>query len=92
VNAIHEPSVSLGEPAAAMTASITVDGPAPGRDYALLRYDDYTAVPTGATAAELLASSYRHRIDFTASGTQWTRVDQTSVPSSAATYDRCIAR
>jgi hypothetical protein len=64
----------------------------PGHNYALLRYDDYTKVPTDATAAGFLASSYSQRVDFTADGPQWTYADPISFPSRGATYYRCVPR
>jgi hypothetical protein len=88
----HEPNVSLGEAAIPLTASINVSALQPGHNYALLRYDDYTKVPTDATAAAFLASSYTHRVDFTADGPQWTYADPVSFPSSGATYYRCVPR
>ena len=88
----HEPNVSVGEPAVPMTASVSVSALQAGHNYALLRYDDYTKVPTDATAADFLASSYSHRVDFTADGTQWTYADPVSFPSSGATYYRCVPR
>jgi len=88
----HEPNVSIGEAAIPLTASVTVSALQPGHNYALLRYDDYTKVPTDATAAGFLASSYSHRVDFTADGPQWTYADPVSFPSSGATYYRCVPR
>jgi hypothetical protein len=88
----HEPNVSVGEAAIPLTASVTVSALQPGHNYALLRYDDYTKVPTAATAAAFLASSYSHRVDFTADGPQWIYADPVSFPSSGATYYRCVPR
>jgi hypothetical protein len=88
----HEPNVSVGESASPLTASVEVSALQPGHNYALLRYDDYTKVPTSATAADFLASSYSHRVDFTADGPAWTYADPVSFPSSGATYYRCVPR
>lgn len=88
----HEPNVSVGEAATQMTASVHVSGLQAGHDYALLRYDDYTKVPTDAAAADFLTSSYSHRVDFTADGPQWNYADPISFPSSGTTYYRCVAR
>jgi hypothetical protein len=87
-----EPNVSLGQAASAMNATVTVSGLTPGASYALLRYDDFTRVPTDGTAAQFLASPYSHRQDFTASSPQWVFVDPSSFPSDGATYYRCVPR
>jgi hypothetical protein len=60
--------------------------------YALLRYDDYTKVPTNATAAQYLSSAYGSRQDFTAAAPSWSWADPASFPSDGATYYRCVAR
>ncbi|HEX4418307.1 MAG TPA: hypothetical protein VH165_10435 [Kofleriaceae bacterium] len=88
----HEPNISVGEAAMPLTASVTVSALQPGHNYALLRYDDYTKVPTNAVAADFLTSSYSHRVDFTADAAQWTYADPVSFPSSGATYYRCVPR
>jgi hypothetical protein len=88
----REPNVSQGQAAVAMTASVTVGGLTAGHDYALLRYDDYTAVPTAGTAAAFLASRFSHRVDFTATDAPWTYADPTSFLSSGAVYYRCVPR
>jgi hypothetical protein len=87
-----EPNVSMGAAPVAMQATVTVSGLQPGGSYALLRYDDYTKVPTDGTAAAFLASSYDYRTDFDASGTEWTLVDPQTFMSDGTTYYRCVAR
>lgn len=88
----REPNVSVGEAAVQLTASVTVSGLQSGHNYALLRYDDYTKVPTDAAAADFLTSSYSHRVDFTATGAEWTYADPVNFVSSGATYYRCVPR
>jgi hypothetical protein len=87
-----EPNVSLDASAVPMTATVTVSGLTAGKAYALLRYDDYTQVPTSGAAADFLASSYTHRIDFTATGPGWTQADPTPFTSSGASVYRAVAR
>jgi hypothetical protein len=58
-----------------MTATVTVSGLTSGLAYSLFRYDDYTAVPSAASAADYASSSYMHRTDFTATGSAWSFVD-----------------
>jgi hypothetical protein len=90
VSRSDEPNVSQGASPAPMTATVTVFGLEPGTSYALLRYDDYTTVPTNASAAGFLSSTYTARTDFTASGPQWTFADPQSFMSDGATYYRCV--
>jgi hypothetical protein len=87
-----EPNVSTGASPLAMTGTVTVSGLVDGRSYALLRYDDLTAVPTNATAAEFLASSFTHRNDFVATGSTFTFVDPMTFQSSGVAYYRCVPR
>jgi len=87
-----EPNVSLGATPGQMTATVTVSGLVSGQAYALLRYDDYTTVPTNATAAQFLASQFTHRTDFVANGATWTFVDPTTFDSSGTTYYRAVPR
>jgi hypothetical protein len=87
-----EPNVSTGQAASAMHATVGVSGLVAGQAYALLRFDDYTKVPTSATAAQYLSSAYSSRQDFTAGSPGWTWADPASFPSDGATYYRCIAR
>jgi hypothetical protein len=85
-----EPNVSVGASPSHMTATVTVSGLTAGKSYTLLRYDDYTKVPTNATAAQFLASQFTHRTDFVASGVTWTFVDPTTFLSSGTTYYRAV--
>jgi hypothetical protein len=85
-----EPNVSQGAPASQMMATVTVRGLVAGHTYTLLRYDDYTKVPTDATAAQFLASAFTHRTDFTASGDTWTFTDPTTFLSSGTMYYRAV--
>jgi hypothetical protein len=87
-----EPNVSQGDPPVQMAGNVTVSGLATGSNYALLRYDDYTQVPTNATAAQYLASSPTYRVDFTAGAAQWTYPDPNTFTSGASTTYRCVAR
>jgi hypothetical protein len=86
-----EPNVSLGASPSQMTATVTVSALTAGHAYTLLRYDDYTKVPTNATAAELLTSAFTYRTDFVASSTTWTFVDPKTFLSSGTTYYRAVA-
>jgi hypothetical protein len=87
-----EPNVSQGAAPSQMNATVTVSGLQPGRGYALLRYDDYTKVPTNVSPAGFLASAYTHRTDFTATAAQWTQLDATPFVSSGVAYYRCVPR
>jgi hypothetical protein len=87
-----EPNVSTGASPSAMNAMVTVAGLQPGQSYALLRYDDYTKVPTAATAAQMLTSPYSSRQDFTATASSWSWADPKTFPSNGATYYRCVPR
>jgi hypothetical protein len=87
-----EPNVSTGATPSAMNAMVTVRALTPGQSYALLRYDDYTKVPTAATAAQMLTSAYSFRQDFTATSSSWSWADPNSFPSNGATYYRCVPR
>jgi hypothetical protein len=87
-----EPNVSTGASPSAMNAMVTVRGLQPGQGYALLRYDDYTKVPTAATAAQMLTAPYSFRQDFTATASTWSFTDPTSFASNGATYYRCVPR
>jgi len=79
-----EPNVTLGESAVLLNATITIENLISGEHYVLLRYNDYTAVPSqGFTPAG--ASSY---ISFTASGATFSTTD--SFMSNTTSFYRCV--
>lgn len=88
-----EPNEAGGDAAVPVNAQITARGLTAGKPYSLLRYDDYTKVPTNATAADMLASNtYAHRTDFVASDTMYTLRDPNTFQSDGAVYYRCVPR
>jgi hypothetical protein len=87
-----EPNVSIGEKAGTVTLHLRASGLTAGANYALLRYDDRTKVPTDATPAEFLASAYDARVDFTATGAEWNFDETKPVPSDGTAYYRCVPR
>jgi hypothetical protein len=88
-----EPNVSENDAAATeVTGTVTVSGLAAGNSYALLRYDDYTNVPTSGSAAGFLASSYTYKTDFVAAGPTWALTDPKTIVSSGASIYRCVAQ
>jgi hypothetical protein len=87
-----EPNVSEGASPAEMTGNVTVSGLTAGQSYTLLRYDDYTQVPTNASAAGFLGSSFTYHVNFTASGPRWTYTDPNTFTSSGSTTYRCVAQ
>lgn len=92
VSGTSEPNVSTGAAASPMTATVTVSGLQAGSNYALLRYDDRTVVPTDAAAGAFLSSAYTYRTDFTATQATWTLADAHPFSSDGATYYRCVPR
>jgi hypothetical protein len=87
-----EPNVSQGASPVQMTGTVTVTGLSSGVTYSLFRYDDYTAVPSAASAAGYASSSYTHRTDFTATGSTWTLVDPNTFTSDGSSTYRCVAK
>jgi hypothetical protein len=79
-----EPNVTLGESAELVNATITIDSLTIGEKYALLRYNNYTLVPsTGFDPAGANTAIY-----FTASATTATFSD--SFMSNTSAFYRCI--
>jgi hypothetical protein len=87
-----EPNVSQGASAAQLTGTVTVTGLTSGVMYSLFRYDDYTKVPSAASAADYASSSFTHRTDFTATGSAWTLVDPNTFTSDGSSTYRCVAK
>jgi hypothetical protein len=87
-----EPNVSQGASPVQMTGTVTVTGLSSGVTYSLFRYDDYTAVPSAASAAGYASSSYTHRTDFTATASTWTLVDPNTFASDGSSTYRCVAK
>jgi hypothetical protein len=87
-----EPNVSQGASPVQMTGTVTVRGLSSGVTYSLYRYDDYTTVPSAASAADYATSSYIHRTDFTATGSTWTLVDPNTFTSDGSSTYRCVAK
>ena len=80
----NEPNVSIGELPVLVNAKITIDSLTLGNKYALLRYDNYTTVPsTGFNPAGATSVVY-----FSASGTS--QVFSDSFMSNKAIFFRCI--
>jgi hypothetical protein len=85
-----EPDVTSGKSPVQMTASVTASGLKIGTKYSLLRYNDYTKVPTTGAPAAFLGSSFDAKIDFTASGDHWKYDDPQSFSSDGAVFYRCV--
>jgi len=67
---------------------LTVHGPlAVGEQYTILRWDDYTKVPT---SGDYLSSDYDHATTFTAEGSTHEFQDPVTFKSSGTTYYRCV--
>ena len=84
INRWDEPNVTLGQSPVLLNATVTIDSLTIGDKYALLRYNDYTTIPSsvfnpaGATSV----------VYFMASGTSQTFSD--SFMSNTAAFFRCI--
>jgi hypothetical protein len=87
-----EPNEAAGDAAVPVNATVVATGLTVGHSYSLLRYDDYTKVPTTGTAANMLASPYTQRYDFVASDVIYTFQDPITFQSDSATYYRCVPR
>ena len=68
--------------------TLTVHGPlAVGEQYTILRWDDYTKVPT---SGDYLSSEYDHATTFTAKDSSHDFEDPMTFKSSGSTYYRCV--
>lgn len=85
-----EPNWTRGENPSSMTGHVKVSGLKPGHRYILLRYDKITDLPVRGGALTYLRSAYTCRVAFQASDATWDYDDPRSIPSSGATYYRCI--
>lgn len=79
-----EPNVTKGIPPVTLNATLTMYGLTAGASYALLRYDDYTKVPTD----NYLSSAYSKKTVFVAAGSEKTLSDQ-FLSDGLAIY-RCV--
>ena len=86
-----EPNISLGEAPRDMHASVLVSGLTRGRDYALLRFDDWSKVPHDGDAAAFLHADFAARFDFQATDTGWTYQDPTPFGSAGSVTYRVVA-
>jgi hypothetical protein len=86
----HEPDTTSGQKPIQLTATALVSNLVAGKSYTLLRYDDYTKVPTSGDAASYLSSPADVKTPFTATGTTWTYKDPMSFSSASAVYYRCV--
>ena len=84
VNSWKEPNVTTGWAPITLTGTILVSGLTAGKTYALLRYDNYKAVPT----ANYLSSAFTKKTTFKASATTKTLTD--SFMSNAIVIYRCV--
>jgi len=87
-----EPNEAGGDAAVPVNATVVATGLTPGHAYSLLRFDDYTKLPTNATAAQMLAAPHNQRYDFTATDVLYTLRDPNPFQSDGTTYYRCVPR
>jgi len=84
INRWDEPNVTLGEQAVMLHGTITIDSLVSGTKYALLRYNDYTTLPSSGFKP-LSASG---AVYFIATGSSQTFTD--NFMSNTAVFFRCI--
>jgi len=87
VNSWDEPNVSIGRDPSQMYGNVTVSGLTSGKNYSLLRYDDYQNVPNN----NFLNSKFDKQLNFTAQASTRFYADPDSFTSSGARYYRCVA-
>jgi hypothetical protein len=86
----HEPDPTSGQMPVPMKATVTVTGLTAGKQYTLLRYGDYTKVPTSGPPSAYLSSPADSKVPFTAMGTEWTHDDPQPFSSDTAVFYRCV--
>jgi hypothetical protein len=79
-----EPNVTVGETAVMLNATINIDSLTIGEHYVLLRYNDYSMVPSSGFDPTTASSS----ISFTATGTTYSTTD--TFMSNATVFYRCV--
>jgi len=90
VNYQDEPNINEGEFPRQMRALVIVSDLTVGQSYALLRYDDYSNVPTDGLVDDFLYSDYKIRIDFIANDKEWHYTDPVSFRSDSSLYYRVV--
>ncbi len=92
VSSNSEPNVSKHEASVAMRGTVTVSQLTAGKSYALLRYGDADDVPRDQSAKDFLDSKYESRVDFVASGEEWTYTDPKTFRSDGVVFYRTVPR
>ncbi len=85
IGTFSEPNVTMGEAPETVNAVITIHSLVAGRAYALLRYDNYSAVPS----ENFTDSNFDMSWSFVAGGTTYNLADQ--FPSDRIIIYRCVA-
>lgn len=85
--AVYEPNVRSGEAPKDLTASVTVGGLTPNRQYTVYRYDGTSSVPSGPP----FDAGASHSTRFTSDGPTHTFDDPVTFKSDAAVYYIAVA-
>ncbi len=84
---MSEPNIRSGQPAVALSGTVTVYGLTPGANYVLYRYDSTDALPSGPP----YNVGFDTATPFTAKAANWTYADPKTFLSSSAVYYVAVA-